>query len=43
MSKALLIVDAQYDFMPGGSLAVPGGDEIIKPILTQEWEKISKQ
>lgn len=32
MSKALLIVDAQYDFMPGGALAVPNGDEIIKPI-----------
>lgn len=27
--KALLIVDVQNDFMPGGSLAVPNGDEII--------------
>jgi nicotinamidase/pyrazinamidase len=48
MPIALLIVDAQYDFMPGGSLAVPGGDEIVRPILkimnlydlvvfTQDW------
>jgi len=27
--KALLIVDPQNDFMPGGSLAVPDGDQII--------------
>jgi nicotinamidase/pyrazinamidase len=27
--KALILVDIQYDFCPGGSLAVPGGDEII--------------
>ncbi len=26
---ALLIVDVQNDFCPGGNLAVPGGDEII--------------
>ena len=25
----LLVVDLQYDFLPGGSLAVAGGDEII--------------
>lgn len=30
--KALLIVDIQNDFLPGGSLAVPQGDEII-PII----------
>jgi nicotinamidase/pyrazinamidase len=29
---ALLLVDVQGDFLPGGSLAVPGGDEIV-PIL----------
>ncbi|MFZ3125474.1 MAG: nicotinamidase [Acidovorax sp.] len=29
---ALLIVDLQSDFLPGGSLAVPRGDEII-PVL----------
>lgn len=43
-----LVVDMQYDFLPGGSLAVAGGDEIIIPInrlgrrfdnvvMTQDW------
>jgi nicotinamidase/pyrazinamidase len=26
---ALLVVDVQNDFLPGGSLAVPGGDEVV--------------
>jgi len=30
--KALIIVDVQNDFLPGGALGVPGGDEIIEPI-----------
>lgn len=30
--KALIVVDAQYDFMPGGSLAVKDGDKII-PVI----------
>jgi nicotinamidase/pyrazinamidase len=29
---ALLIVDFQNDFCPGGALAVPGGDRIARPI-----------
>ncbi|MHA1898256.1 MAG: bifunctional nicotinamidase/pyrazinamidase [Promethearchaeota archaeon] len=29
---ALLVVDMQNDFLPGGALAVPKGDEIITPI-----------
>lgn len=29
---ALIIVDVQRDFLPGGSLAVPGGEEVI-PVL----------
>jgi nicotinamidase/pyrazinamidase len=44
----LLVVDLQYDFLPGGRLAVTGGDEIIIPInrlgrrfdnvaMTQDW------
>jgi nicotinamidase/pyrazinamidase len=48
MKKALLVVDAQYDFMPGGALPVSGGNEIIPLILkmrpkfdtvvfTQDW------
>lgn len=46
--KALLVIDIQNDFCPGGSLAVPGGDEIIPTvnrlihsfdtvIQTQDW------
>jgi nicotinamidase/pyrazinamidase len=31
-SDALLIIDLQPDFMPGGTLAVAGGDEIVAPI-----------
>lgn len=45
---ALIVVDLQVDFLPGGSLAVAGGDAIIAPIealaqrfanvlLTQDW------
>ena len=45
---ALIVVDVQIDFLPGGSLAVPNGDEVIAPInrlarvfrhvvLTQDW------
>lgn len=44
----LVIVDVQYDFLPGGNLAVSGGDEIVPLIntlaekfthvvLTQDW------
>lgn len=46
--KALIIVDVQNDFLPGGSLEVPKGDEIIPVInslqlnydlivATQDW------
>jgi nicotinamidase/pyrazinamidase len=46
--KALLIVDVQNDFIPGGALAVSGGDEIVSIIneiqdkfdfivATQDW------
>lgn len=46
--KALIIVDMQYDFLPGGALAVENGDEIISVIAgiqddfeivvaTQDW------
>jgi nicotinamidase/pyrazinamidase len=46
--KALIIVDVQNDFCPGGALAVPEGDEIIpvinkisakfkKVVATQDW------
>lgn len=29
---ALIVVDVQADFLPGGALAVPGGDRIIAPL-----------
>jgi nicotinamidase/pyrazinamidase len=29
MARALVLVDLQYDFMPGGALAVPRGDEVL--------------
>lgn len=32
MKKALLIVDIQNDFCPGGSLGIPGGDTIVTAI-----------
>ena len=31
---ALLVVDVQNDFCPGGSLEVPGGDAVI-PVLNR--------
>ena len=44
----LIVVDVQNDFMPGGALAVPGGDEVVpvvnrlaarfdNVVLTQDW------
>jgi len=32
MARALIVVDFQNDFTPGGALAVPGGDEIAARI-----------
>jgi nicotinamidase/pyrazinamidase len=32
--KALIIVDVQNDFLPGGALAVPEGDQVI-PVINQ--------
>ena len=48
MEQALIIVDVQNDFCPGGALAVAGGDEVVPLInelskgfdhiiLTQDW------
>ncbi|WP_170405909.1 bifunctional nicotinamidase/pyrazinamidase [Ruegeria arenilitoris] len=48
MTHALIVIDVQSDFCPGGALAVPNGDEIVAPInammpdfdaviLTQDW------
>ncbi|MFD1157625.1 bifunctional nicotinamidase/pyrazinamidase [Roseovarius aestuarii] len=48
MTQALIVIDVQNDFCPGGALAVAGGDEIVPGInalmaefgavvLTQDW------
>lgn len=37
-SKALIIVDVQNDFVPGGALAVKGGDEVVEVINRLELE-----
>ncbi|MBR9652941.1 bifunctional nicotinamidase/pyrazinamidase [Thalassovita aquimarina] len=48
MTQALIVIDLQNDFCPGGALAVPGGDDIVPGInalmedfdavvLTQDW------
>ena len=48
MSSALIIIDMQNDFCPGGALSVKNGEKIIEPInsaqeefetiiLTQDW------
>ena len=50
--KALIVVDVQNDFCPGGALAVAGGDEILPlvngliaahdhVILTQDWHPVA--
>jgi nicotinamidase/pyrazinamidase len=42
MPSALLIIDFQNDFTPGGALAVEGGDEIAEPIkrLAPEFDHV---
>lgn len=48
---ALLVIDVQKDFCPGGALAVPDGDQVVAPInalmplfplvvLTQDWHPV---
>lgn len=42
LMKALLLIDIQNDFIPGGALAVPGGNEIIEVVnkLQQQFDLI---
>ncbi|MBI1986892.1 MAG: bifunctional nicotinamidase/pyrazinamidase [Nitrospinae bacterium] len=40
MAEALVIVDVQNDFCPGGSLPVPEGDRVV-PVLNQYIEKFT--
>ena len=50
-TDALVVIDVQNDFCPGGALEVPNGDEVVAPInglmerfrhvlLTQDWHPI---
>lgn len=39
MNKALICVDVQYDFLPGGPLGVPDGDQVI-PVLIGAMEDV---
>ncbi len=32
-ATALIVVDVQHDFLPGGALGVPGGDAVIEPLV----------
>lgn len=32
-TTALIVVDVQRDFLPGGALGVPGGDAVIEPLV----------
>ena len=52
--KALIIVDIQNDFLPGGALAVSRGDEVIPVanqvaakldlvVATQDWHPLHHQ
>ena len=54
MTKALLLIDLQNDFMPGGALAVSGGNELIPianrlmsvfdlVVATQDWHPADHQ
>lgn len=38
MKRALIIVDIQNDFIPGGSLAVAQGDEVV-PVANRMQER----
>ena len=41
-STTLIVVDVQNSFVPGGSLAVPGGDEVVPLIngLAKRFENV---
>jgi len=54
MKSALLVVDIQNDFCPGGALAVPRGDRVVPVVnalmaafdlvvLTQDWHPANHQ
>ena len=50
--NALILIDLQYDFMPGGALAVTGGDQVVAVanrliphfnmvVATQDWHPVN--
>ncbi|GAB6068487.1 nicotinamidase [Methylothermus subterraneus] len=39
-TDALILVDVQNDFLPGGALAVPGGDQVV-PVLNAYIERFA--
>lgn len=50
-NRALLVIDVQNDFIPGGALAVAGGEQIVplvnqlgsqfqRVVLTQDWHPV---
>lgn len=52
--RALVLIDLQYDFMPGGALAVPEGDQVVSManallprfelvVATQDWHPANHQ
>ena len=53
-TDALIVIDVQNDFLPGGNLAVPNGDQVVPIInrlakafstivLTQDWHQADHQ
>ena len=40
--RALIVVDVQNDFCPGGALAVPAGDEVVAPLNNLIEEFLSR-
>jgi nicotinamidase/pyrazinamidase len=42
LGSALLVVDVQNDFCPGGALAVPGGDKVV-PVCNRYIQEFRKQ
>lgn len=42
VGDALIVVDVQNDFLPGGSLAVPQGDEVV-PVLNEAISRFASK
>jgi nicotinamidase/pyrazinamidase len=42
LKQALIVVDVQNDFCPGGTLAVPHGDDVVAPLNQQIEEFLAR-